>query len=70
MEKKQVNPIVVIAALVVVIIGMGYFGWRATLPPQPAAGSYTPGVPPWLDKNSPSYNKTANPAAPEPASKH
>jgi len=58
-QKQQVNPIVVIAALVVVIAGMGYFGWRAVQPPTPAAGSYTPGVPPWLDKNSPDYGKTA-----------
>jgi hypothetical protein len=63
MEKKQVSPIVIIAAIVVMVGGLGYFGWRATLPPQPAAGSYTPGVPPWLDKNSPSYGKSPNEVA-------
>jgi len=67
MGNKPVNPIVIIAAIVGVVILIGYFGWKSAMPPQPAAGSYTPGVPPWLDKNSPSYGKAPNaPVAPQP----
>ena len=57
MQQKQVNPLVAIAVVVVAIIGVVYGGFRAAQPPQPPAGSYTPGVPPWLDKNSPGYGK-------------
>ena len=67
MAQKQVNPIVIIAALVVVVVGMGYFGWRAIQPPTPTPGSYTPGVPPWLDKNLADYGKAPNVVA---AQKH
>ena len=52
METRQINPIVIIAALVVVGL-IGYFGYKAVTPPTPPAGSYTPGVPPWMDKKHP-----------------
>lgn len=55
--QTQINPIFVIAALLIVVIGIGYFGFKAAQPPTPAAGSYTPGVPPWMDKNSSNYGK-------------
>lgn len=60
MGQKQISPVVIVAAIVLVVAGIGYFGFRAVQPPAPAAGSYTPGVPPWLDKNSPSYGKGPN----------
>jgi hypothetical protein len=53
--KKQVNPIVVGAILVLVVGALAYFGWRAMSPAEPAAGSYTPGKPPWLDPKSAQY---------------
>ena len=53
MGGKEVNPIVIIAALVVVVGLIGYFGYKAVMPPTPPAGSYTPGVPPWMDKKHP-----------------
>ncbi|BDI32353.1 hypothetical protein CCAX7_44040 [Capsulimonas corticalis] len=55
--KKEISPLVVIGAIVVIIGFVGYFGWRAVSPAQPPAGSYTPGVPPWLDKSSANYGK-------------
>ncbi|MEO7718381.1 MAG: hypothetical protein ABIY70_19440 [Capsulimonas sp.] len=65
MAKKEINPLFVIGAIVMVIGFVGYIGWKAVSPPQPPAGSYTPGVPPWMDKNSASYNKPPGaPAAP------
>jgi len=54
---QQVNPIIVIAACVAVFAVIGFFGYRAMTPPTPAAGSYTPGTPPWLDKGNPQYGK-------------
>lgn len=54
---KEINPIVIIAAVVVLVVILGYFGFHAMSPPTPAPGSYTPGVPPWLDKKSPDYGK-------------
>jgi hypothetical protein len=58
MGGKEANPIVIAAALVIVVALVGYFGYKAVMPPAPPPGSYTPGVPPWLDKN----HKTALPA--------
>ena len=63
MEQKQASPLVVIAALVALAGGIGYFGWRAAQPTT-NTGSYTPGVPPWLDKNSPQYGKSPYAAVP------
>ena len=51
MGGKEVNPIIVIAAVVIVVALVGYFGYHAMTPPTPPAGSYTPGVPPWMDKS-------------------
>jgi hypothetical protein len=60
MEQKEVSPVIIIAALVVLVAGLAYFGYRAAQPPTPKVGSYTPGVPPWLDKKSPDYGKAPN----------
>lgn len=51
MDTKQINPIIIIASLVTFVALIGYFGYKAVMPPTPPAGSYTPGVPPWMDKN-------------------
>ena len=53
METRQINPLVIIAALVVVVGLIGFFGYKAVMPPTPPAGSYTPGMPPWMDKKHP-----------------
>jgi hypothetical protein len=55
--KKEVNPILIGAILVLVVGALGYFGWKSMSPAEPPAGSYTPGVPPWLDPKSPEYKK-------------
>ena len=53
METRQINPLIIIAALVVVVGLIGFFGYKAVMPPTPPAGSYTPVVPPWMDKKHP-----------------
>lgn len=58
-ESKQVNPILAIAACVLVLGVIGFFGYRALQPRAPDPNSYTPGVPPWLDPKSPQYGKAA-----------
>jgi hypothetical protein len=58
MGNREINPAVMIAVIVVVLCVVGYFGYRATSPPTPAPGSYTPGVPPWMDKNNKSAQST------------
>jgi hypothetical protein len=63
MGQQNVNPVIIIAVIAVLVVGLGYFGYRAAQPPMPKPGSYTPGVPPWLDKNSPDYGKAPNVAA-------
>ena len=55
--KKEINPVLIGAILVLAVGALGFFGWRAMSPPEPAAGSYTPGLPPWLDPKSPQYKK-------------
>lgn len=63
--KNEVNPIVVGAVLLVIVVVLGYFGWKAIQPAQPPAGSYTPGVPPWMDpKNANSKPGGGNSGAP------
>jgi hypothetical protein len=51
MGKKEINPAVAVAVGVVVLGLAAFFGIRAVQPPTPPSGSYTPGVPPWLEKN-------------------
>jgi hypothetical protein len=51
MGNKEINPAVAIAVGVVVLVLAAFFGIRAVQPPAPPSGSYTPGVPPWLEKN-------------------
>jgi hypothetical protein len=67
MATKSVHPIIVIATVVVLIALVGYFGFRAVVPPAPAAGSYTPGVPPWMDKHNSNYGKVQAPPGGAPA---
>jgi len=55
--KKEVNPILIGVILVLVVGALAYFGWKAMSPPEPPAGSYTPGLPPWMDPKSPEYKK-------------
>jgi hypothetical protein len=64
MGKTEINPVVAIVAGVLILAVIVFFGYRATQPPTPARGSYTPGVPPWLDKNNP--NKGSNHMPPVP----
>ena len=59
---KQINPVVIVAVLVALVAVLGYFGYRAATPPTPAPGSYTPGVPPWLDKAHPNAAEGVHPA--------
>ncbi len=51
MGDKASNPIVMIIVGVVAVVILLFVGFHAMQPPTPPAGSYTPGVPPWLDKN-------------------
>jgi hypothetical protein len=66
MGQQNVHPVVIIAVIAVLVAGLGYFGYRAAQPAQPKSGSYTPGVPPWMDKNSPQYGKSPYVAAAMP----
>lgn len=56
---NQVNPLIAVGACVVALGLLGFLGYRAMQPPTPPANSYTPGVPPWLDKKSAQYGKGA-----------
>ncbi len=51
MDTKQIKLIILTASLVAFVVLIGYFGYKAVMPPTPPAGSYTPGVPPWMDKD-------------------
>lgn len=55
--KKEVNPILIGVILVLFVGALAYFGWKSMLPPEPPAGSYTPGLPPWKDPLNPEYKK-------------
>ncbi|HZP83252.1 MAG TPA: hypothetical protein VFB21_16540 [Chthonomonadaceae bacterium] len=63
--KKEVSPVVVVVALVVmvaVIVG-GYIYYAS--PHTPAGFKYTPGVPPWKEKGAAPYKPTPDyPASP------
>lgn len=48
--KQEINPIFLAAAVIVVLGVTIFFFIRATSAPTPPPGSYTPGVPPWLEK--------------------
>lgn len=65
---KEMNPIIIIAAVVVLVVILGYFGYRASTPPTPSLSTYTPGVPPWLDpKQKHDAHPPPAPIAPPPA---
>ncbi len=51
MGNKEINPVVAVVAGVVVLGLAAFFGFRAVQAPAPPPGSYTPGVPPWMDKS-------------------
>jgi len=62
--KKEVNPIVIVVAVVIVVAGvvggMVYFA----NPHTPYGVHYTPGVPPWMEKGAKNYKPTPDyPAA-------
>ncbi len=65
MTKQEVNPIFLILAIVVVIGVILFVFYRAASPAAPPAGSYTPGVPPWMEKNRP-QTQTGVHQAPSP----
>ena len=48
MERKSISPVVSIAVIVLAVIAIGVIGFRAMMPPAPAA-NIKPGVPPWQD---------------------
>jgi hypothetical protein len=50
--KQEINPIFLIIALVLLLGGAIFVFVKATSPPTPPPGSYTPGVPPWMEKDS------------------
>lgn len=58
--KQQISPIIVIIAIVVLVgAGIGTFMYMTT--PRPPAGvKYTPGVPPWMEKNKPAASPGAS----------
>ena len=65
---KEMNPVIIIAAVVVLVVLLGYFGYRAATPPTPDPSTYTPGVPPWLDpKHKNDAHPTPSPYAQSPA---
>lgn len=49
--KQEVNPIFIAIAVVVALSMTIFVIMRASSPPTPPPGSYTPGVPPWMEKN-------------------
>lgn len=55
MDKFEVNPVIGVIVGVIVLGLIVFFGFRAVQPAQPPAGSYTPGVPPWLDPKNPNH---------------
>lgn len=61
MGNKEINPVVAIAAGAVVLGLALFFGFRAVQPPTPPPGSYTPGVPPWMEKNRSSQSSVKAP---------
>ncbi|GAB4466794.1 MAG: hypothetical protein OHK0029_38330 [Armatimonadaceae bacterium] len=53
--KQEINPIFLIIAVVVALSVIIFVFVKASSPPTPPANSYTPGVPPWMEKDQ---NKT------------
>ncbi len=66
MEQKEINPVVSVLVGVVVLGLMVFFGFRAVQPASPPPGSYTPGVPAWLDPKNPNYGTIKAPPAQRP----
>ena len=52
MTNREINPTVLIIAGVVMLGVILFLFFRASSPATPRAGSYTPGVPPWMEKNA------------------
>lgn len=48
--KQEINPIFLIIAGVLALGVIIFIFAKATSPPTPPPGSYTPGVPPWMEK--------------------
>jgi len=48
MKTLKIPPAVVVACIVALVAGIGFFGYHAVMPQQPTA-DVTPGVPPWED---------------------
>jgi hypothetical protein len=46
MQSKSIPTPVIIAAIVLVLVVIGFFGYKV-IGPRDLGGSYTPGVPPW-----------------------
>lgn len=63
--KKEVSPVVIIVALVVVVIGIvsGFIYYAS--PHTPLGFMYTPGVPPWMEKGAGRYKPTPDYPAPD-----
>jgi len=61
MEKMEINPVVGAIVGVIVIGLIVFFGFRAVQPQRPPAGSYTPGVPPWMDPKNPNHGTVKPP---------
>ncbi|MDX1935046.1 MAG: hypothetical protein SFU56_20810 [Capsulimonadales bacterium] len=51
MAKREIPPIFLLVGGVLTLGVLIYFFYQASSPPTPPPGSYTPGVPPWMEKN-------------------
>ena len=67
MTKQEINPIFLIIGAVLALGVVILIFYRASSPPVPPPGSYTPGVPPWMEKNRPQVQSGVHtaPTAPQ-----
>jgi hypothetical protein len=54
---REINPIFLIVGAALVLGVVIFIFYRASSPPTPPPGSYTPGIPPWMDKNRPAQTQ-------------
>ncbi len=66
MIKKDVNPVILILLGVAAVGVLIFFFNKSMSPPEPPAGSYTPGVPPWMEKGKNVQARSTNNPTPPP----